>query len=295
VSTHRVSALESRYRRLLRAYPAAYRRERGEEILCTLLEAAQDGRAQPLRRDAPALILSGLRVRAAQNRPLRAAACLRLAALLGIALWLSIGAASALAQALLDWLWMQPGGPLLLPWPVSGMAVGGVLTLTAVAATWLAPRTLGAYVSLAAAASWVPLLAIAWRTPTAMGLLLRVAALAILPVLALGRERPPRAWLGWVGAAACLLQGTYPAVLVTTQFSLEMTLAMAVAAWLVVDARPAMAVAVAAGLTGLATYGFALMDDPYAVAWRAPFLARVLALAGLALLAVRQLRRQAAL
>ncbi|HXL92457.1 MAG TPA: hypothetical protein VN969_26275 [Streptosporangiaceae bacterium] len=35
-----MSTLERRYSRLLRAYPAAYRQERGAEMLATLLEAA---------------------------------------------------------------------------------------------------------------------------------------------------------------------------------------------------------------------------------------------------------------
>ena len=63
-----MSALERRCRRLLRAYPAGYRAERGEEILGTLLESAPDGRTRPGRREVAALVLGGLRVRAAQNR-----------------------------------------------------------------------------------------------------------------------------------------------------------------------------------------------------------------------------------
>jgi hypothetical protein len=42
--TVRVSAFERRARMLLRAYPAAYRHERGEEIIGTLLEATPANR-----------------------------------------------------------------------------------------------------------------------------------------------------------------------------------------------------------------------------------------------------------
>jgi len=58
-----VSSLERRCRRLLRAYPAWYRRGRGEEMLDTLLEASPPGRRWPSFRDTRALITGGLRVR----------------------------------------------------------------------------------------------------------------------------------------------------------------------------------------------------------------------------------------
>jgi hypothetical protein len=58
-----VSALERRCRWLLRAYPAWYRRGRGEEMLHTLLEASPPGRRWPSFRDTRALVIGGLRVR----------------------------------------------------------------------------------------------------------------------------------------------------------------------------------------------------------------------------------------
>ena len=59
-----MTALERRCRWLLRAYPAWYLRERGEEILTTMLEASPPGRSWPAPRDARALVMGGLRVRA---------------------------------------------------------------------------------------------------------------------------------------------------------------------------------------------------------------------------------------
>jgi len=58
-----VTGLERRCRWLLRAYPAWYRRKRGEEMLGTLLEASPPGRKWPSVRDARALVIGGLRVR----------------------------------------------------------------------------------------------------------------------------------------------------------------------------------------------------------------------------------------
>lgn len=58
-----MSALERRCRRLLLAYPAWYRRGRGEEMLGTLLEASPPGRRWPSFRDTRALVTGGLRVR----------------------------------------------------------------------------------------------------------------------------------------------------------------------------------------------------------------------------------------
>jgi len=58
-----VSALERRYRWLLYAYPAWYRRHRAGEMLGTLLEASPSGARRPSFRDAWALVIGGVRVR----------------------------------------------------------------------------------------------------------------------------------------------------------------------------------------------------------------------------------------
>ncbi|MEU8263104.1 hypothetical protein AB0C02_21035 [Micromonospora sp. NPDC048999] len=56
--------LEHRYRLLLRAYPPAYQRERGEELISTLMELSHPGQQWPAPREARALLLAGIRVRA---------------------------------------------------------------------------------------------------------------------------------------------------------------------------------------------------------------------------------------
>jgi hypothetical protein len=48
------------YRRWLVAYPRAYRRERGPEILATLLDAADSGRSRPAAREVAFLLRHGL-------------------------------------------------------------------------------------------------------------------------------------------------------------------------------------------------------------------------------------------
>jgi hypothetical protein len=53
--------LARRYRRLLLAYPRAYRRSRGNELLGALLDAAPPGQTRPTVREAANLIRHGLR------------------------------------------------------------------------------------------------------------------------------------------------------------------------------------------------------------------------------------------
>jgi len=55
--------LSRSYRRLLRAYPAWYRHERGAEMLATLLDGAVPGQRRPAWRDGVNLLLGGLRCR----------------------------------------------------------------------------------------------------------------------------------------------------------------------------------------------------------------------------------------
>ncbi|WP_144127313.1 hypothetical protein [Catellatospora sichuanensis] len=76
--------LERSFRRLLRAYPRFYRRERELEILTTLLDAAKPGQVRATPGEAAHLILSGLRFRLVPPGPAAAVAA-------GIAtLWLAV-------------------------------------------------------------------------------------------------------------------------------------------------------------------------------------------------------------
>jgi hypothetical protein len=77
--------LERRYRRLLRAYPRAYRNRRGTEMVTTLLEMAEAGRGRPSRGQALHLVLCGLRerFRLPAGRPLAWVGALLAAVVLG--------------------------------------------------------------------------------------------------------------------------------------------------------------------------------------------------------------------
>jgi hypothetical protein len=77
--------LERRYRRLLFAYPRAYRNHRGAEMVTTLLEMAEAGRGGPGRGQALHLVLCGLRqrFRLPAGRPLSWAGALLAAVVLG--------------------------------------------------------------------------------------------------------------------------------------------------------------------------------------------------------------------
>lgn len=55
--------LQARYERLLRWYPAAYRQERGAEMLGVLMDGAAEGSRRPPLRERWALVLGGLRMR----------------------------------------------------------------------------------------------------------------------------------------------------------------------------------------------------------------------------------------
>ncbi|MDP9793607.1 hypothetical protein J2S43_002119 [Catenuloplanes nepalensis] len=58
-----MTALESRYRVLLRAYPRDYRRRHGLELITTLMDAARPGQERPDRADVLDLVRGGLRQR----------------------------------------------------------------------------------------------------------------------------------------------------------------------------------------------------------------------------------------
>ena len=106
-------ALAGRYRKLLACYPRWYREERGAELVGTLLDGTRPGQVRPSGREARALILEGLRLRAGTSvhRTARAslAGGLQVAVLLLIAL-------SVLRDVFT--FGHGPDGPFPLPQPV---------------------------------------------------------------------------------------------------------------------------------------------------------------------------------
>ncbi|MER7419150.1 hypothetical protein ABT346_20605 [Micromonospora peucetia] len=162
-----MNELERRYHRLLRAYPAEYRRARGAEIVDTYLDLAGPGRRWPSQADAADLLRGGLRQR------LRAAGAADLIPGVRLAAVLAFLTATALA-AVWSVLELHPppakwGVPSAGPFVSLGIGVW---------AAWL----LAAVVYAAAPGRWT-------RRAVALALLLTVA---VVPVAALaGLPHPP--------------------------------------------------------------------------------------------------------
>ena len=236
-----MSPLERRCRSLLRAYPRWYRRQRGDEMLATLLEASQLGQRWPSARDTRALIVGGLRVRATQDQRLTTAANLRLAAQLGAALALLTLVTGSLTAIFLIWVHAYT-----LSTGVAQSLVCGLLGLAVVVAAWFGSRSVVAVLAAAtaAAAAWGY-----WGSDKALAIL-PAGLLIMLAVLVYLGERLPRSWLWLAGAwfGWNVLQAL--SVLEPLRF-LYGPLAFVpwiilglVVLWAFVDARPAMAMAV---------------------------------------------------
>jgi hypothetical protein len=189
-----MTALERRYGRLLRAYPSAYRAERSDEMLDTLMAAARHDRTWPTFRDMRTLVLSGLRLRAEQDHRLSLPANLRLATMLGIALFLAFNSAPMLIET-------QVGSSAATTSSVewASVLVGPIPMAVVVAAFYIRRRqavlTLTMMSLTAIVTAAVIDASIAEVSALTAVLVLAFAALAI------GRDRMPRSWLWVVGVA----------------------------------------------------------------------------------------------
>lgn len=290
------SALERRCRVLLRAYPAGYRRERGEEILGTVLDKVPPGRNWPAPREAGGLVLGGLRARAAQGQREGSMGGLRRAALLGVVLALAPHIAFGLATFT---VFQRP--PLV--WmPASEIAESVLffaLAVAAVAAGWLWRPRAGAVLALGAAPAWYLLergASAGARWPVIIGL-------AVFALLAWGADRPLRSWLALPAVVIALQMAVYAENISYPPTPLDLALAelasigfwiiiIAVALWIAVDARPALAVAMALAVIYAPTE---MLDHWYWTAGRAwPLLMPWAIAACLAVAAIWRLRRHQA-
>jgi len=191
-------SLERGYRRLLRAYPRAYRRHRGEEMLATLLEAAPPGRSRPTRDEAADLLAGAARERLGLHAVPNLAAGLRLAAPIA----LTLAAATSVGG------WMLGTGPS----PSIGLVLAVAWTV-AVAARAIVARVGPAMLALA----WLVTLAVnalEIGVPFLAGRLYQldrghVAALGFGLVALLGdilpERRPGRVRTAVAVAVACLV------------------------------------------------------------------------------------------
>jgi hypothetical protein len=233
----RASPLERRCRGLLLAYPASYRRVRGEEIIGTLLEATPPGRNWPLPRDARALIAGGLHARAAVNGSRTTAANLRIAVLAGVTAYLCLNAAVFVRDLLRSDLGF---GVSPRAWPALVALLAFAL---AIATAWTSRRR------LIAVAGGLPAIAIVCYAAAARGwsgwpsaLWIVLASLLLLAALGGGSERLDARWLWPLGVVAGLtiLPGAWSVLgLLALVF-----LAVVSLAWIAVDARPALAAVV---------------------------------------------------
>jgi hypothetical protein len=239
-----MSPLERHCQLLLRAYPAAYREIRGEEIIGTLLEATLPGRSWPRPRDSWGLIVGGLRARAALNRQLTTGANLRTALLAGTAAYLAYTAAGVVgfyvrAELLYGRHYLQR---VSADWPE---LIASALILVTVLLAWLSRRRI---VVLAGAlpAGAAACIAGTWH-PYGLGdTVVPLVSLAALVALSHNRELPSRRWLMPIGLIALvpLVLNIEPQVGPYVFETLQLTVAAAAIVWAVIDARPAVAVSV---------------------------------------------------
>jgi len=235
-----MSTFERHCQLLLRAYPATYRQARGEEIIGTLLEATPPGRSWPLPRDVRCLIAGGFRARAAQPRQFTTAGNLRAAVLAGIAAYLAFSAAVSASVYLSVWAvnWQ--------PEALSGWQFAAItLPLVPSAVIWLSRRRL---IVLAAALPAVAATCYAgpWQGIVIGSTVGRLAFLAALVALAGYAERPGWRWSWPLGLFAIAPLPLAVAGRLSGLYLLVPLLALSIAsiAWIVIDARPAIAMAV---------------------------------------------------
>lgn len=236
-----MSPLEQRCRLLLRAYPAAYRRGRGEEILGTLLEATPAGREWPQLRDARSLAVAGLRERAAHNRHLTTVANMRTAALIGVAVYLGFSIAGYLSVLVLSEL--QEGQAELSPPPGGELVVASLLVATVVLA-WVSRRRVLVLAGAVPAAAGV-CYAAPWGTGLLGATVTLLLCLVALTMLAGGTERPSPRWLWLVGTVAIVqfLSALGPPY-AAANGGLLFAVAGVCIVWAAFDARPAIAIVV---------------------------------------------------
>ena len=262
--------LERRARWLLRAYPAVYRADRGEEIIGTILEAVPPGRDWPPSREAIALVASGLRARRAANLRQGLAASLRQVAVAGAAVYLvqlpalELGAVVGSARS---------GHLPLLFWFYEWLFYAlGVLALVILAAGWSGRRGLvaaGATAAVIAAVSFT-IIRQEWDLMVVLADFIGPPVVVFL-LFARRTERPPLSllWLPGLALGVALAESfanVVPALFAATTAGttllspyttgLSLVTVLVAVCWLATDVRP-LASLVFAFTVSRVVYGFA--------------------------------------
>ena len=247
-----MTELERRYLRLLRLYPAAYRRARGAEMLAVLMDATPPDRHRPPWREVRGLILGALRVRAgAQGR--RTAGQSWRVSLRTAALILLIQAAG---EALWQMMFHPDGGTVLLAQVAVGLTIaafcvvafvavlrGAYLMAAIVTAAAFALQMAGPHIVMQFSPPVFSYLSPSWQLPPVL--------LLLIPLIGRGTVVAPRTlnWLLLVPVVSVALNayGTLaqdPAFQ-TGSRTVWQALAVAAILWSVVDERAAMTLGLA--------------------------------------------------
>jgi hypothetical protein len=272
--------LERRARWLLRAYPAAYRADRGEEIIDTLLEATPPGRDWPPSREAVSLVTAGLHARRAANLRQGLAVSLRQTAVVGAAVYLAQLPTMGIGAA----VWSAHRGHLLYLWSAEYQGAFFELVILAIAllaAAWAGRRGL-----VAAAAVAALILAVICTVRTQEWDLMRILAefagpaVPVFLVFARRTERPPARllWLLFLPvavASAESLANVAPALFAAPTarttllfpYASDLALVTVIVAvcWLATDVRPLAGLVLAFTATRV-MYGFVYLSSTGTVA-----------------------------
>jgi hypothetical protein len=172
----RVDELERRYRRLLGAYPAGYRRERGDEIVGTFLEGAPPGQSRPSLADTADVVAAGLRARLGVLDTGDAGLGLRTAAPVALAVAAGMATIGLVRDSQSTAGHPSPFQPALFVYAAWLLAVAGRVVLPAVVARLLAGVALLGTLAALVAMSW------SWSSPSPGWSLMALALLGCVAV-----------------------------------------------------------------------------------------------------------------
>jgi hypothetical protein len=256
-----MSGAERSYRIALLAFPKAYRRERGEEIVATILEGGDGSR--PRLREFFGLFFAGIGQRGLGAGGERAAGSVRAGLRLGAYLLLCVPVVFAVEAALVPRA--NPGYLVRYELSTTGSAAIGVIVLLALSrGWWMAPLGFVVAWSIADHLFLNSIAPLPWHW------MLLSVALGFLPallcVLARPRGHEPRDLRSPLWAIAAPALGALMAWHATSW--LEWLLVVLLATWLVLGWRDLRLAIAAATITAFVGLSIALLA--YSDSWIAP-------------------------